>query len=63
VESKDSFQMLVVPNIIIHYHSPDDNLKDSFQILVAPNIIIQYHSPDDTLNIHDPETPKTYIII
>jgi len=23
VESKDSFQMLVAPNIIIQYHSPD----------------------------------------
>jgi len=28
--------MLVAPNIIIHYHNPDDNLKDPFQILVAP---------------------------
>ena len=55
--------MLVAHNIIIHYHSPDDNLKDSFHMLVAHNIITQYHSPDDNLNIYDPENLKTYIIV
>lgn len=63
MESKDTFQMLVVPNIIIHYHSPDDNLKDSFQMLVTPNIIIQYHNSDDILNIYDPKNLKTYIMV